>query len=243
MKTKLLFLFSIFALYLNAQNPALISNTWYLTKLTLNNVDYPAPNNSEVSSIILKFDPTQQTYPPIYTKVCNSLSGSVTHATTNDQFTITSSVITLIMCQQTVNNNYEYTYFYNFFGTPGTLNNPYNYVINPITNGNQLIITNSQGNKAYYNSFYLTNKEVDSKKLKIEISENPVKNSLKLTNTDSATKIKIYDTQGKLVLQKEQSSSQKYNGEIDVKHISKGMYYVIVFKNDEAIFTEKFIKE
>lgn len=239
MKTKLLFLFSIFALYLNAQNPALIGNTWYLTKLTLNNVDYPAPNNSEVSSITASFDNTNH----LMTKICNVLMATVVHHTSASNFTISSAGLTLIVCQNPTNLSYEDKYFKQFFNMENGYYNPYSYVINSVTNGNQLIITNGQGNKAYYNSFYLANKEVDSKKLKIEIFENPVKIILKLTNVDSATKIKIYDTQGKLVLQKNQSSNQKNNGEIDAKHLSKGMYYVIVFKNDEAIFTEKFIKE
>lgn len=239
MKTKLFFLFSIFALYLNSQNPALISNTWYLSKLTLNNADYPAPSNSEVSSITATFDNTNH----LTTKICNVLMATVVHNTSASNFTISSAGLTLIVCQNPTNLSYEDKYFKQFFNMENGYYNPYSYVINPITNGNQLIITNGQGNKAYYNSSYLANKELESKKSKIEIADNPVKNILKLTNADSATKIKIYDTQGNLVLQKEQSSNQKNDGEIDVRNLSKGMYYVIVFKNAEAIFTEKFIKE
>lgn len=41
---KILFLVLFWGIFIQAQQSDLVNNTWYLEKLTINNVDYPHPN-------------------------------------------------------------------------------------------------------------------------------------------------------------------------------------------------------
>ena len=74
------------------------------------------------------------------------------------------------------------------------------------------------------------NKYISSKwhiKKTLKIYPNPVKNEINLISEELITKIKLYDYQGKLVLEK--NNDVKF---IKVSSLNSGIYFIEVFMNN-----------
>ena len=61
----------------------------------------------------------------------------------------------------------------------------------------------------------------------LKIYPNPVKNEINLISKESITKVKLYDYQGKLVLEK--NNDTKF---IDVSSLNSGIYFIEAFINN-----------
>ncbi|MFM9825611.1 META domain-containing protein [Flavobacterium sp.] len=95
MKQIFLLLFMVNVTIISAQDLRLFQNTWYLTKIVSNGIDYLPPTNTEVSSIGLTFIQQNNT---ISTGVCNSMFGNVIFGNNQTDFFLTELGITLMMC-------------------------------------------------------------------------------------------------------------------------------------------------
>lgn len=71
----------------------------------------------------------------------------------------------------------------------------------------------------------------------LQIFPNPSKNSFQIKCNSKIDKIILFDTLGKAILIQTQN-----NNEIDVENLSKGIYLIEVFTENEKIY-KRFIKE
>jgi hypothetical protein len=216
MKTILLFLASVTLSF--AQNPELFSNEWHLDKMVVDDVDYPSPT-AHNHTIYLE--------------------------TPINENSITSSLISLIYCtdyfgflgnitDDTIVN--EMGFFFNpdndncifsssdfnyladvymFFQNEGIIN----YVINEVDNYKQLVLTNSQNNKLYYNNVNLSHDDFLFNN-SISFYPNPAQDIINIDmGIHEIKNVKIYAMDGKLV-----GHLTLINQTIDISHLNQGIY-------------------
>lgn len=239
MKKLLLSLTAIIGTFTHAQT-ALHGTDWVLKKIVTNNITYNLPQNSEMGSPILTF--TQSPSGPT-TNMMNNICGSGMWAMifnaeiTNNSFNIWS------MGSSNTNTCTlpENTAFFNQYHDYSTMSSgSYNYQITNSGGIRNLVITNSSGGQAFYQSGFLRTKETNlslSEKT-IHIYPNPVKeSSVHLKNAERIEWIKVYNMEGKLILQHHSSDP-----EINVSNLLRGGYFVEV-KSQSGISRHKLIKE
>lgn len=116
----------------------------------------------------------------------------------------------------------------------------YSYQITYAGGMRNLVITNSSGDQAFYQSGFLGTKESQSSlsEKTIHIYPNPVKEgSVHLKNAERIEWIKVYNMGGKLILQEHSSDP-----EINVSNLLKGSYFMEV-KSQSGISRHQFVKE
>lgn len=218
---------------------------WLLKKIVVNNITYYLPQNSEMGSPILTFSATPNTPPPpaSTTSISSPICGAGVWALLYDN-EITANSFSLwshgvgapINCTLPENLAFS-TQYTNYFsiGSPS-----YSYQITYAGGMKNLVITNSLGNQVFYQSGILGTKETKSSlsEKAITIYPNPVKEgAVHLKNTERIEWIKVYNTEGKLILQEHFSDP-----EINVSNLLKGGYFMEV-KSQSGISRHKFIKE
>lgn len=240
MKKLLLSIAAIAGTIVYAQT-ALHGADWNLKKIVINNITYPLPQNSEMGSPILTFSATPNTPPT--TNMSNPICGVTIWALIyNNEITANSfnfwSHGTGTPTNCTMPENIAFHTKYNDHFSMGS--NSYNYQIMDNGGMRNLIITNSLGHQAFYQSGVLGTKETQSRlsDKTISIYPNPVKEGfVYLKTTDHVEWVKVYDTEGKLILQNLSSDL-----EINVSNLLKGSYFMEV-KSQSGISRHQFIKE
>lgn len=91
-----------------------------------------------------------------------------------------------------------------------------------LSNGTQLIVTNPDGNYATFNKASLAVSDIN--KAVYKIYPNPTSDLLNIENLTEKTSIKITDSTGKLL--KEVISDNTKTQQINIKHLSPGIYYI-----------------
>ncbi|SIS67103.1 Por secretion system C-terminal sorting domain-containing protein [Chryseobacterium ureilyticum] len=243
MKKLLLSITAIAGIIVHAQT-ALHGADWNLKKIVINNTTYSLPQNSEMGSPILTFSATPNTPPPpgSTTSMSNPICGTgiwaliYNNEITANSFNFWSHGTGTTNC--TMPENIAFHTQYNDYFSIGS--NSYSYQI--LDNGGMrnLIITNSLGHQAFYQSGTLGTKESKTQLSNKAgtIYPNPVKEgSVHLKKTDRIEWIKVYNMEGKLVLQNLSSDA-----EINVSNLLKGGYFMEV-KSQSGISRHQFIKE
>lgn len=223
-----------------AQSSELISTTWNLKKVIKNNITYDLPQNSEIGTPTLTFTP-----PP---------GASGTYVTMNSPFCGTSVWAMIYLMDIHPTNFTFWTYgagpnetctlpenvnfanqYYNYFAFNS---DNHNYVITSSGNTRNLVLTNNLGDKAFYESGFLTTKELDASKVaSIKIYPNPVKDSfLEIKGVERIEWTKIYNAEGRLIQQNSADSR------IDVSGLSNGGYFLEI-KSQKGISRHQFIRE
>ena len=133
----------------SAQDPELLNVDWYLHTLTISGTSFTPPSNSEVMHVLAIFDNFDQ----FDTYVCNNLNGDLSYS--GDEFTFLTWGLTLLECDMTINSDFEQLYVHNFF--IDEIDDPFQYDIVNEPNGTKtLIITNTVGDTAIYNTELLS---------------------------------------------------------------------------------------
>lgn len=210
-------------------------SNWFLDKTKINDIvnDVPDLANVDFNEIELSIrnfynDKIYNINTPIESTFvnfgCNMQQYIIDVDRPNQQFFIYFRGGTLSECgDQTVSS--FYTNYNNIFNNhlPG----PFYYYVDEVEGGganHSLVITNSQGNQAFYQTHYLNVKD-DLINL-TKIYPNPVINKLYIETPSAIKKIIITDTLGRQLL-------ESTNTTIDFSTIEKGCYYVtIIFKNN-----------
>ena len=204
---------------ISAQDLRLFENTWYLTKIVSNRIDYLPPTSAEVSLINLNFNQQENTFNSNY---CNSIFGGVIFGNNLTDFSLNGYAVTLRLCNSQSVNSYENFYINFFIGN--SPNNNFSYTIQE--NGTEKILTiNSVSNvKALYSSKNLSTidfKELDFKAY-YELSAASLVLELDNQNAKSAM-IEVFDTLGKKLLSKSFYTSQT---KITTENLPSGIYYI-----------------
>ncbi len=234
MKKILSILILVFTSNIYSQNLQLYENNWFLKKLIIGGIEYIPPSNDEVEFVSATFLDNNI----FYTSVCAELSGSLVF--NEPQFQFSDFGVTLIGCGIQQNNTFQELYLDNFFVS--NINNLFNYEIINENSINTLIITNLNGDNAFYDNITLSNENYKSKIF--SIYPNPGKEIITLSNlnfTQDNLFIKIYSTNGRLVL----SKTIRYlpTTSLIISELDTGLYFLDIETETGYKQTFKLIKE
>lgn len=239
MKQFYTFLLIAFAFqFVQAQPEVLYSTQWKLNYLAVGTESYIPVSNSEVVQIPLAFNIGDFAPTSMSTSVCNTGFGFTEFSSTEPTFSMTEFGRTLIMCNLPENESMEGKYF-SFFSEhiPGIFTYEISYLLNYTTTP-VLTITNPAGDFAVYRDANLTATSFSSEKF--SISPNPATDQIRIDfgnkNTNKAT-VEIYDNCGKRIRSEKLSDQNSIN----IQELAKGIYFVKL-KNDDALSTQKFVK-
>ncbi len=221
---------------LYAQDPQLFENTWYLEKLVIDGVEHFPPSNDEVNYIALDFfEPNQ-----LVTTVCDQMNSTVMFIG-SDQFEMSPAGFTLGGCSLNENGFYQDLYFSVFNEPISDLPfNPYIYsIINQTNNTTSLIITNSEGNQAYYNNVILSVR--DYVKLNFTMLPNPATGSVELNSIGKKMiNITLIDINGCTVYI-ENLTEAKQQQTLRLINKKNGLYFLQIQFEDGRVITKKLI--
>ena len=168
-----------------------------------------------------------------FTSVCTEvlLNGSI-----NDNILTLQSGFVDGECSLAENIYFEGYYLDNFFKV-GILDEfyDYEYEINPIDNGLQLILTNVDGNKAYYKNYHSSTQDLDdlNDKFLTTIQDNWLYVKI-INSTFNPKTISIYDLKGRLILR-----SEIINEKVFIGQIPKSIYIVQIEDINGNFHTKK----
>ena len=221
MKTILLFLASVTLSF--AQNPELFSNEWHLEKMVIDDVDYPTPTQYEHT---IDFGtPTFEnpnTFSYIGLKYCSSYS--IFSAQIDNETIINQAEFLLNPDDDDcVFSDYELDFIRDIVIFFRDENGPpiISYEINEVDNYKQLVLTNLDNNKLYYNNITLSQENFLFENT-LSLYPNPVQNILNIKNTASnLSKVQIYDLNGRLL---QNHAMQTNEVSLNVSQLNSGVY-------------------
>ncbi len=240
MKTITIFALLLIAGLLKVQQSDLMANTWYLQKMIgSNGTETAAPHNSEVSNIPATFNQTD-----MWTAVVTSFLGwvfpgapePITNTTLHyDEYQYAPYYPDCILPENCI---FQSNYF-SFFG----YGFPMNYQITNENDYLKLTLTNKNGTQAVYYSENLAVSDIEKKEFKVY--PNPVKNSLTILTRVPEVRIKLYDMQGRLILDKKGKQNAISNTiELEMNSVKTGNYIITIGDaNGTVIHTTKITKE
>ncbi|RZJ46655.1 MAG: T9SS type A sorting domain-containing protein, partial [Flavobacterium sp.] len=217
MKKALLFL-TFLSNLISAQNADLFNNSWYISQIVINNQTSVSPI-MQVSIGASSFLSNGSTY-NFNSSYYNSAVSTITFNTVTDSFTRQGGGCTLLVYNGT---NASAAQAYDQKNCDFYLNTTSGSIFNDqiISNGTSktLIITNpANGNKIYYNNFFLGTKDNSTLKKSLKIYPNPVKYFITIENVERNLNLKIYDTSGKLLYE---TLTNGKTVRVDVSHFQK----------------------
>lgn len=214
---------------ITAQDLRIFDNTWYLTKIVENGVDYFPPN----TDIPLTFNQQNST---LRTTFCNFLEATITFENNLTNFTSNGYVASLIICNMAP---FEPQYF-SVFSNEGLVPTNFLYAITENGTLKTLIITNLTNNKkAIYSNQNLST--VAFKELKFSVYSNNLTDLLTVELEDQNAenvKVEIVDSLGKICKSKNFNSNQI---KIETEDLCSGVYIIKITVSNE-VGLKKFIK-
>lgn len=228
-----------------------VENEWYLTKLVIDGEDRLFVPDEDIHNVYLEFDNVvsndEGITGAIETYFCDADWAQFTLEGEEDLYTegwntlarpanITNCGLEPI----TDNRATEFLYFNVFWmnnqdGTYETYH--YQYIISQNETAKELIITNDEGNKAYFQNIPLSVQDFDKDKL--VLYPNPLQDRLYLENLTKPVEIEIYSLSGKVLLHQEVDIS---TGQVNVSQLSEGIYLYQLSQNGRKVKTGKLVK-
>lgn len=210
----------------SAQDLRLFENTWYLTKILSNGIDYLPPTSTEVSLINLNFNQQENTF---NTNYCNTIYGGVVFGNNLTDFSLNTYAVTLRLCNSQSINSYENFYINFFIGN--SPNNNFSYTIQE--NGTEKILTiNSVSNvKALYSSKNLSTIDFKALDFKAYYELSTASLVLELDNQNAKSAIvEVFDILGKKILSKSFYTSQT---KITTENLPSGIYFIKIATDNQ----------
>lgn len=236
MKIFIVTFFLLIGLYAKAQQEILLENNWYLTKVSIDSQAFFPPSYDEGIGINYFTQFENENY--FYTIGCNSISGDIIDLNDNS-FILFDTNITQIECLYQEFDEFDGRYFSIFWDFEGE--NLFQYEISNSSGILSLVITNPSGNKAFYENQFLDIIDVDIEN-NFQIYPNPVANKIVFSNLNPSEdlKIKIFDSQGRLIMM---MVSNNGNREFDLSSLKSGAYFFTVSNSyNKLLITKKIIK-
>ncbi|GER58703.1 hypothetical protein ULMA_08110 [Patiriisocius marinus] len=215
-----------------AQDPQLFEDTWYLQKLTISDMGYFPPNNSNPITEHIFFENDMI----FETGYCDGLVCEIIF-NTDSSFNINGFTELGFGCNHPDDNDFHVIYF-DYLEEHLDGANPYSYEITTDNGIRFLEFTNANGNKALYANQLLNTNEQQLEN--VVLYPNPVKNELYLKTVAVIDQLKIYSITGQLVKQ-QTSFTDKVS--INTEDLIAGVYFVKITTNEGLVSTHKIIKE
>ncbi len=231
MKQIFVLLFMVSVTKISAQDLRLFENTWYLTKIVSNGIDYLPPTNT----INLNFN---QQYNSINSNaICNSMFGNAIFGNNLTNFSLNGGGITLAICRSQSDNSYENLYFDFFIGNYP--NNNFTYTINENQTVKTLTINSSSNKQAIYTNQNLSTIDIKELHFKVFFDSTGTFLNVELNNQYTENiKVELFDSLGKTCKKESFSSAQI---KISTADLASGIY-VVKITTDNQVGIKKFIK-
>lgn len=242
MKHIFIFFFLIIVSVTNAQHPELLSKTWNLEKVVVNNVEHYFPTS--ITTIEATANVTLNSFS---SNICNTLNADITFEN-NNIIKFLGSGLTLGSCPTSGNNEYnifEDYYFGQFFGgnTTNGIYAIYSYEIDDFGNNMRLTLKNPSGDLAIY---WYSNLDVDDfENSKLKVYPNPAKDFIVISangKNGQLVNIQVLDLQGRLLIENEVEIA-KNKTVLNISNLNPGQYYVIIRNNKSDVLRTKIIKK
>lgn len=226
-----------------AQQPELIENTWYLTKVTVDGTDYIPAEFGFFPNI--QFSEFGGVYEIAFADPLNIMCFSEIDdfQTDPNRFTITVSGASCFpdqTCLNAPNPEDPCTIIYgNHAAIYYSTNGPLIYFIEQENNETYTLeVTNAEGNQAFYSSEFLSIEDFSFHNL--SIYPNPVINYLHINKTfNQSVEATLYNLNGK---QLQTQTLEAGSSTIDVKALKQGLYFVVFESESGQRITKKFVK-
>ncbi len=230
------------ALLVYAQQEELISNTWYLQKVIVDDVEHFQPFNEESENLVEASFANNMFYS---VAVCNDILSDPFTYISETNFSTNGFGVTLADCSEQVNTDFESRYFSVFYNLSNIdeIFTPFSYIIVNENTYLILIVTNSENNQAIYTSVNLSIEDLENAENGFKIYPNPAQDKLYIDskNLNEIYRITISSFNGQKIGQEEISPDQKF---IDISSLTKGIYLITIFDMaNNPILTQKIIKE
>ena len=229
--TILFLLLNTFFVSAQTQEEELKNNQWYVHKVTLNNTDYIAPDNEERQNFHNESFGFIDLYNQFYGYYCYTFGlENITFLEDNGFQATHWMSFPLFECQNNDNVNFSSKYTDVLLYQPSDL--IFQYEITPVdSNTKELILTNENGDKAYFYTSYLSNPIFDLEG--VNIYPNPVSDILQITLPDTAKErydFKIYDINGKLIKVFKDKTGKQIT--LDIQDLNLGVYWLEINTHD-----------
>ncbi|HLS29268.1 MAG TPA: T9SS type A sorting domain-containing protein [Flavobacteriaceae bacterium] len=266
MKTKLkLILISIFICgfsnILKAQeveNPPeeLTDQTWYLTKMIIDEEEMPFTPNEEIEYVKFIVGSYSQNTVGFGLEFCAG-PGSEMILEGEDEFYIKPLLFLMnnrVRLDETTNSYcnleeniiLEGIYFYEFWNNSDLylghdFSHPFHfsYTINQLEEHKELIVINDNGDEAHFQNVPYMSVN-DQQITNLTLYPNPANDFLYIENLTNPVQIDIYDLSGKVLLSKEVSEAIK---QVNVSQLAEGVYLYQLSQNGLEVKTGKLVKK
>ena len=220
-----------------AQNPQLFNNTWYLQKVVVASEDYYSSSDAGYPEIFFTQD--SEDVLNIYHPECGDLAWYGIEYSGIDSFTsfgiwggLPGGCMTLPQMEFSAKH-------YSIYSDTNSVN-PISYSLNGAAGQWSLIITNAEGNQAFYRDSELSTNSFQ--KNIFVLYPNPVHDILTLSelHQQDIIDIRLYDLSGRII--PVNKTINWNNPTLEVSDLSNGLYYINVLFKDGITATQKFIK-
>ncbi len=226
------------------QEEELKNNLWYVHKVTLDDIDYIAPDNEERQNFQIASFGFIDLNDQFYGYYCHSFGlENITFLEDNGFQAAYWMSLPLFQCQNNDNANFSSKYTSVLVYQSSDLT--FQYEITPVdSNTKELILTNENGDKAYFYNYYLSNPVFELEG--VTIYPNPVKDVVQIALPDTAKErydYKIYDSNGKLI--KVFKDKKGPHITLEIQDLASGIYWLEINTADtqQRGYSTKIIKK
>lgn len=214
----------------------MVDNTWYLTKIVLEDQEMLFEPNDEVDVATLKVILLSEGSYNLEIFYCDAGEGKINFLDEQAFELLNYAVLPGMHCIGPDNLPLSNAFVLDFWFNEEVVS--YEFVINQQGNNKNLIIIDNNENEAHFQN--VPNMSVNNQqKSKLTISLNPVKDYLYIENLTEKVELEIYNLSGsKLISQELMDSSES----IKVSQLSRGIYIYRLNQNGKPTKTGKLIK-
>lgn len=218
-----------------AQDARLFDNTWYLHNITIDNTNLYPPNDG-FANLENYFLEAEDTFAASF---CDAMNQPIVYSGT-DSFSLDDNPIFLLgFCDAPASLQYDDAYFSIFFENRMVAKNPFTYTIETANGLTTLIITNVEGDKAFYGDELLA--VTDFSKPIVSIFPNPAQGQITIaSNYTAITNIAIFNVQGQKVMTLQFQQNEK---SIAIRHLKAGVYFLKAESDTGQQWVAKFVKQ
>ena len=218
-----------------AQDPQLFENPWYLHKITIEDVDLFPPYDG-----LANLDSYFSENPSYFSaSFCDVMAPPIQYEGATVFNLGDRPVILLGFCDDPASLQYDNAFFSIFFENRNFAKNPFNYTITEENNVKMLVITNAEGNKAFFGDELLAIKDIESQF--ISLFPNPATSELTISSNNTALEnISIFNLQGQKVMT---VPFQLNEQAINISNLQSGVYFLKAESDTGQQFVAKFVKQ
>jgi len=226
------------------QEEELKNNPWYVHKVIYNDIEYIAPVNDERQNFQIASFAFSSFYNNFFGYYCYSFGLENIMFLEDNDFQSTHWVsLPMFECQS--NDNISFSAKYNAIMMYADNSLLFSYEIVAVdSTTKELVLTNGNGDKAYFYNYYLSNPIFELEG--INIYPNPVKDVVQIALPDTAKErydYKIYDSNGKLIKVFKDKKGQ--NITLEIQDLASGIYWLEINTPDtqQHGYSTKIIKK